>query len=196
MSPPPHPAPPSSSALRLKAISDPDSKAARTQWQLELDIRGERVQGRIFVSKKVNEINLPLVVWLHAQADDEREARLDSSEITLLELHWPLIGPRRDAKLSPILARCVLDPEDASSASETLWERFTQQSSCEISAVLAALESQTECPIGEISELILDLGFGEKTGKHSVWRSPAQGSLEAGDCVREFLSQLRPPPTP
>jgi hypothetical protein len=180
----------------MKAISDSGSKPARTPWRLELDVRGERVQGRLFVSKKADKIHPPLVVWLHAQADEEREARLNSSEVTLLELHWPLIGPRQDAKLSPVLARCVLDPEDASSASEALWERFSQQTCCEISAVLAGLQSQTECPIGEFSELILDLSFGEKTGKHSVCRSSAHSSLDASGCVREFLSQLRPPPSP
>ena len=178
----------------MKAVPDSGSSPARTQWQLELDIRGERVQSRLFVSRKANRIHPPLVVWLHAKADDEREARLNSSEVTLLELHWPLVGPRQDAKLSPMLARCVLN-SGVSAASETLWERFSQQTSYEISAILAGLQSQTECPIGEFSELILDLGFGEEAGKRSVWHSPAQGSFDAGRCVRDFLSQLHPPAT-
>lgn len=173
----------------MKAVPNSGSSPAQAQWQLELDIRGERVQGRLFASAKADQTRPPLVVWVHAKADDEREARLNSSEVTLLELHWPLVGPRQDAKLSPILARCVLGP-DISAASEALWERFSQQTSYEISAVLAGVRSQTQCPIGEFSELILDLRFGEEAGKHSVWRAPAQGSLDTDRCVRDFLSPL------
>ncbi|MEE3326055.1 MAG: hypothetical protein VX252_01835 [Myxococcota bacterium] len=157
---------------------------------MDFNVRGERVVGHLFLSDKTDPGLSPFVIWVHARAEDEREARLNSVELTLLELHWPLIGPRHDVKLSPLLIGSLSEPEP-SAAQNGIWERFCAQAEQEVSAALSGMQSQTECQVGEFSELVLDLESGQQPAQHSIWPASSAGSLDAAQCVRHFLSELR-----
>jgi hypothetical protein len=162
-----------------------------TDWLTDFHVRGERVRGRLHLSTEEDAAPAPFGIWIRGHLGPVPETPPMSVSQTRLELDWPLIGPRHDVKLSPLLIQSISEPAP-SGGQNALWHRFSEQAAQEASAALCGLEAQTECPLGAFSELVLDLGFEEGPPRHSIRSASAEPSLDVAQWVRDFLSGFRP----
>ena len=181
---------PGGSAFRLTPVSSTGNEAQQTRWLTDFNVRGERVRGQLRLSTKDERQPAPFGIWIRGRIGGAPEAPPPTLSQTRLELDWPLIGPRHDVKLSPLLIQSITGPEP-SGAQAALWQRFSEQAAQEVTAALSGLRSQTECPLGAFSELVLDLGFEEAPQRHSLRSISAEDPLDVAQCVRDFLTEFR-----
>lgn len=191
MSPSPNQSGPPGSVFRLTPIPSTGDEVQGTEWLTDFNVRGERVRGRLRLSTKDDAQPSPFGIWIRGHLGPAPQPPPISVSQTRLELDWPLIGPRHDVKLSPLLIQSISEPEP-SAGQQALWQRFSEQAAQEATAALRGLEAQTECPLGAFSELVLDLGFDEGPPRHSVRSSSADDPLDVAQWVRDFLSGFRP----
>ena len=179
------------SAFRMTRVVSTEETVDASEWITDFNVRGERVRGRLFVSHENEEQPAPFGIWLRGGVVGEPKAPASPTTQTRLELDWPLIGARHDVKLSPLLIRSVTEP-GPSAAQKALWQRFSEQAALEVTAALAGLESQTDCPLGAFSELVLDLGFEDASPQQALRSASDEDPLDVGLWVRDFLSQFSP----
>ena len=181
---------PPGSVFRLTPVPSTREEVQGTEWLTDFNVRGERVRGHLLSSSKEEAQPAPFGIWIRGHLGRAPRTPPISISQTRLELDWPLIGPRHDVKLSPLLIQSISEPEP-SAGQEALWQRFSEQAAQEATAALSGLESQTECPLGAFSELVLDLGFEEGPVRHSIRSASAEGPLDVAQWVRDFLSGFR-----
>jgi len=177
------------SPLRMKATPCPVELGHGHYWQLELMVRGERVRGTLFAPER-EEPEPGLLVWVHGRTGREADPPIPSQPSALLELHWPLVGPRHDPKLSPLLTQCLTETT-RSEALDALWQRFAHQAASEVGAVLTAVRSQKELRIGPLTELRLDLALAGRPPAHRAWGPQADAATDWPGRVLDFLQTMR-----
>lgn len=181
------------SAMRMKVIAGQPADGLRVGWQLEGMVRGERVQAQLFATES-DEAARGLTVWIHGGTDPEAESPISSSSRrgALLELHWPHLGPRRDAKLSPLLTKCLTETV-ASQTLDAVWKRFAEQAALEVFASLTAVRAQRELRIGMSTQLHLDLRLPGTQPITASWGPASKTAENWSQQVRSFLEALRSP---
>ena len=178
---------PVGSPFRLIPIQSTDPDVQGTEWLADFNVRGERVRGRLRLATTEEAPPASFGIWLRGHLGPAPEALPASLSQTRLELDWPLIGPRHDVKLSPLLIQSISTPE-RSAAQKALWHRFSEQAAKEVAAALSGLESQTDCPLGAFSELVLGLGFEEGPPRRSIRSTSAKDPLDVAQWIDDFLS--------
>ena len=176
--------------MRIKATAGRPERGERLCWQVEGMVRGERLGGTLFAPEK-DEVAQALVVWVHAHTDPEIEPPISSSPSALLELHWPLVGPRHDAKLSPLLTQCLTETTP-SATRDAFWERFSDQAATEVATSLTAVRGQQQLQIGPSTELRLDLALPGTPPARAHWGPTSGASEDWCQRVLGFLKTLRP----
>lgn len=182
-----------SRAFRLTEAEAADPGSQRREWLVDFDVRGERVPGRLLACPATGTELAPFTIRVHGRAEPHADPSREATGSTTLELSWPLLGSRHDVKLSPLLIRSFSETRP-SSAQDALWKRFCDQAVHEVEAARSGMEAQTQCPIGPFSELILEIGDGEVPAKRATWSANSRDSLDLAQCVRDFLSEVRPQP--
>ncbi|MCH2184831.1 hypothetical protein MK280_03060 [Myxococcota bacterium] len=175
---------------RLTILDSPELPDNHSLWRLEFRVRGQLVYGTLHTVEPLDP-DLGLVVWVHAGSEMPGSRNERPAGTILLELHWPLLGPRQSPKLTPIITAC-LTGADVSPNQEIFWQQFTQQAVGEIEQALDAIRDQQDVPVGPLVELRLDIESAPNTIQRQRWRRATGQASGSAEAVRDFLEGLRP----
>ena len=176
-------------ALKLTPVPSDLPRDRGAQWKALFRVRGERVSGMLHAPPSPSS-PAGLAIWVHGEPGSLPLPPSLLQTLYVMELNWPLVGPRHDPKISPLLARC-LGAQNDSEANDSLWARFCVQSSHEVSSAIAGLTSQTVCEVGPLLELRLDWTLEHRASERPL-PLPGEDDITAPqETVTQFLMAVR-----